>query len=288
MLSLLSRYALLTLLWLPQSVFSTGSPLYKIGILETELNLLSSWDKLAPTLSQRLQQPFLIIPLDSTAIATAIEHGSVDFVITDPGQFSRLSQDHALLPLASLALQHTAPALTSAATIITRADSDIQQINDLRQRAFMAVSMHHFNSFQAARLTLLSQNIDPSLDFSRLDFSGFPASRAVMAVIQRQTEAAAVPAGTLEKMIRDGQINRHDIRVLHRQQNNAYPFDHSTGIWPGWAFAALPHVSNEIQQRLRFVLPQLKQPIHHNGEAYHWAPPQDYQPLQQELPWRPE
>ncbi|MEE8429247.1 MAG: PhnD/SsuA/transferrin family substrate-binding protein, partial [Gammaproteobacteria bacterium] len=258
----------------------------KIGVLAfrgTEA-ARSMWEPTATYLSNHIPgYHFNIAPLTLQGMHQAAHQRSVDFVLTNPGNYVDLEARYGASRLATLRnVRQGKPYTVFSAVILTRADrSDIKTLHDLKGQSFMAVSKHAFGGFQMAWRELKENDIDPFSDFSRLEFAGFPQDDIVYAIRDGRIDAGTVRSDTLARMAQEGKIRRSDFRVLNERSSGGYPFAHSTRIYPEWPFAKLNHTPEALGQQVAIAL--LTLPPDSNaatsGKSAGWTIPLDYGPV---------
>ncbi len=242
---------------------------------------LQRWSPTARYLSTQIpEHRFVVRPYTLDAMRTAMEQGEIDFVLTNPGHYVELEAAYGLTRLVTLTnLRGGKPYTVFGAVIFTRADRpDINRLQDLRGRTFMAVSPDAFGGFQMAWHELVAADIDPFTDFSRLEFNGFPQDAIVYAVRDGIVDAGTVRTDILERMAAEGYIDLEDYRVLNLRMTPGFPFRHTTRLYPEWPFAKANHTDDAIAQRVAIAL--LTMPSDHPaakmGSYAGWTVPLDY------------
>jgi two-component system sensor histidine kinase TtrS len=255
----------------------------ELGVLayRGEDEAFARWSPLATYLSEQIpDHAFVVHPLDLDAMARALAHDRLDFVLTNPGHYVELEAAHGITRIATLcSLYHGIPQTTFGAVIFTRADRpDIQDLSGLRGKSFMAVDRDAFGGFQFAWRELKAQGVDPFHDLTRLEYSGFPQDKIVYAVRDGRVDAGTVRTETLEQMAAEGKIVLGDFRVLNAQTTRGFPFAHSTRLYPEWPFARGRAVDDALAQRVSIAL--LTMPADHPagraGGYAGWTVPLDY------------
>jgi two-component system sensor histidine kinase TtrS len=104
-----------------------------IGLLSIRGDAIarSSWQPLESFLNQQMpDQQFHIRPLDLHEMQEAVKNGSVQFVVTHPGQFVQLNTHFPLRWLASLRASHGVKNIIGS-VILARRDGEIKTPMDL-------------------------------------------------------------------------------------------------------------------------------------------------------------
>lgn len=224
---------------------------------------------------------FRLIPLTLAEMEQAVAKNELDFILTNTGNYVNLEASYGITRMATLKNKRQgAPYTSFGAVIFVRADRrDLNTLTDLKGQSFAAVSKKAFGGFQMAWRELKRVGIDPFKDFSNLKFMGFPQDNIVKNVRDGKVDAGTVRTDTLERMIKSGQINANDFRILNPQNKPGFPFLHSTKLYPEWPFARARHTDNDFATRVVIALLSLT-PDHPASQAAFnagWTVPLNYQ-----------
>ena len=258
----------------------------KIGVLAFRGAQAASdmWEPTATYLSNNIPgYRFSIVPLNLSGMRQAARERSIDFVLTNPGNYVDLEARYGASRLATLRnFRQEKPYTVFGAVIITHTDrNDIKTLRDLKGKSFMAVGKNAFGGFQMAWRELKEQDVDPFSDFSRVEFAGFPQDQIVYAVRDGKVDAGTVRSDTLARMAQEGKIRLSTFRVLNEYSSPGYPFSLSTRIYPEWPFAKLNHTSEELGQQVAIALLTLPadSTAAKSGRSAGWTIPLDYGPV---------
>jgi len=265
---------------------STTPEKVKIGVLAfrgPEV-ALKRWAETARYLEQSIEgYSFEVLPLSLADMKNAVSEDRLDFVLTNTGNYVDLEARYGITRIATLRTPSTVRAgNVFGAVIFTRADrQDIQNLEDLRGKSFMAVERNGFGGFQMAWRELKEHGIDPFEDFSALTFTGFPQDQSVGAVLEGRVDAATFRTNTLEIMQIEGKINMRDFRILNARKYPGFPFAVSTRLYPEWPFSRMKKTSQELAQKVAIALLSMpaNSPAALKGRYGGWTVPLDYQPV---------
>jgi PAS domain S-box-containing protein len=255
-----------------------------IGVLATRgaEDTLRTWSPTAEYLTQEIPQySFVIVPLDFDEIIPAIERKEVDFIITNPSNYVELESSYGTTRIAtmnSIYEGHTYKVFGSA--ILRRAErNDIKELKDLKGKSFMGTD-EKLMAWQMTWREFKDNGIDPYRDFAELKFIGLPQDLIVYAVRDKKADAGAVRTGILESMADEGKINLADFIVINQKQNEDFPFLHSTGLYPEWAFARAKQTSDNLSENVSIALLRMS-PDSAASKAANaaWTVPLDYGPV---------
>lgn len=262
--------------------------LVRLGVLahRGKEEALKSWGPTAEYLSRQIPgYHFVIVPLSNDDIGPSVEYKELEFVLTNPGSYAELESGFGITRIATLKNKSPLGAYSVlGAVIFSRADrQDIQNLDDLRGKRFMAVHENAFGGWWLAWRELKRHHIDPYQDFAHLGFSGFPQDNTVYAVRDGKADAGTVRTDLLESMALAGKIRLEDYRVLNPQHTENFPYLLSTPLYPDWAFAMLRHTPDELAQQVTIALLKMA-PGHsaaQSGGYVEWTVPLDYHSVQQ-------
>lgn len=258
----------------------------QIGVLafRGKQDALERWSPTAKYLSQRIDDhSFKIVPLTLEGMQSQVEQDQLDFILTNTGNYVVLENAFGISRLATLKVRHLGAEFTQfGAVIFTRYDHpELMQLGDIVGHSMMAVSEKAFGGFQMAWRELIDVGIDPFEDLRALKFGGFPQDDIVHAVIAGEVDAGTVRSGTLERMAADQLIDIETIRVLGAKESEAFPFLHSTRLYPEWPFAKARKTPEKLAQRVAIALLELEPGSEASSAAFAagWTIPLDYGPV---------
>ncbi len=260
----------------------------RIGVLAFEgtERALSRWQPLADYLATGIPgRQFRIVPLTHEGFRNRIRKRQLDFVLTNPAHYVGLEVDFGATRIATLRNRHGSSALTRfGAVIFTRPGSGITTLKALRGKRLAAVNSEAFGGFLLARKRLRDAGFDP-LDEMRTLWLGFPQREIVLAVLAGRAEAGTVRTGVIEQMIAAGTLRANQIRILGARQAPGFPLRLSTGLYPEWPIARLPHTDQALAQEVVLRLLQMPpdSPVADATRSAGWTIPLDYQKVHEVL-----
>lgn len=249
----------------------------RIGVLayQGEEAAAEDWSPLVKALDRALPaHRFVLRYYGLDQLREAVRARQVDFVITHGGQYVALESEFGASRIATLEdprLPSPSRALGSA--LIVRADRrDLQQLVDLVGRRLAAVAPEAFGGYLVALRELKAAGVDPG-DLAGVDFVGFPMQKALQEVADGRADAAVLRACLLESLERKGEVPAGRFRVLAPRQEEGYPCQVSTRLYPDWPFVSLRHTDRALAKAVATAL--LAMPPLPGGLA--WTVPADYQ-----------
>ncbi len=245
---------------------------------------LEQWTPTAEYLQVTIpEHTFSILPMTLGEVARAVEKDTVDFVITNTGQYVELEATSGLSRLATLKNRIANTTATEfGAVIFTRADRfDIETLHDVRGKSMMAIQPDGFGGYQMALRELLEAGIDPRRDASLLRFSGFPGERIAFAVKAGEVDFGTFRTGLLEALAAEGKIQLSDFKIIHQNKSERFNGLLSTRLYPEWPFARLRHTPLDDAERVAVALINLTPdlPAARAAGIVGWTVPLDYYPV---------
>lgn len=258
----------------------------RIGVLAFRgaEHVVQSWTPTARYLSRVIPgERFEIVPLPLVELHHATSRGTIDYVLTNSGQYVVLEEKFGISRIATLKKPFT-DALRNVfgAVIVARAGrDDLKTLQDIKGKVFGAVSRQAFGGFQMAWRELKENGLDPFKALKAVKFFGFPQDSIVIAVRDGIVDAGTVRTGVIETMAKEGEIDLNDFLVLNHRHVPGATVALSTRLYPEWPFAKMPHVSAELSEKLAIALLSLPadSPEMRAAGASGWTVPLDYKPV---------
>ncbi|MCW8931514.1 MAG: diguanylate cyclase [Gammaproteobacteria bacterium] len=224
---------------------------------------------------------FKLIPLSLPEMEQSVKNNELDFILTNTGNYVNLEFPYGITRVATLKnMRQGKPYTSFGAVIIVRSDNEqINSLSDLEGKSFAAVSKNAFGGFQMAWRELKQAGINPFEDFSSIKFMGFPQDDIVKSVRDGIVDAGTVRTDTLERMIKSGEINSNDFRILNQKKHTDFPFFHSTALYPEWPFARARNTDDDFATQVVIALLSLSpnDPVSKAGLNAGWTVPLSYQ-----------
>ena len=243
-----------------------------LAFLDAEA-MSSQWAPLQNHLARALPAyQSVLVQLDHAALRAAVAAQSLDFVITNPGNYVALEMEFGISRIATLdSVQAPSPMRAVGSAVIVRADrQDLRVLTDLAGQRVVAVGADAFGGFQLAWREFLRLGLDPFSDFAQLDFIGLPMHKLTDAVIAGRADAGIVRACTIENMApRPGA----ELRVLSPRTEPGFACQTSTRLYPDWPIATLRSTPSALAKSVATAL--LTMPV--TPEGMSWTVPADYQ-----------
>jgi two-component system sensor histidine kinase TtrS len=215
-----------------------------VGVLATrgEAEAHDRWQPTMDWLSQQIPDTtFVLYPFTLSQMEKAVENQTVDFVITNPGQAVRLGRQFSLSWLATLnranGNQQSGTTHAIGSAFIVRHDSSYQSIESLSGQPLAAVNENAFGGYLTMRFEINQLGLNQSQYFSNTQFIGFPLDALLYQLRDKHIEGAIVPVCLLERMDKEGLVDKAHFRVIRNMAPPGFSCATSTPLYPNWSFA---------------------------------------------------
>ena len=268
---------ILIILLTPLSSCYSGN--MRIGVLANKgvEDAKRRWNMTAIYLQKRIPNyTFSIVPLTFKQIEPAVRNGDIEFLITNPAMYVEMEALYGVNRIVTLIDN----GLTLfGGVIFCRSDrQDIQKINDLKRKSFMAVEKDSLGGWIMALKELKQHGIDPFRDFAPMLFGGTHKS-VVYAVRDGRVDAGTVRTDTLERLAKDEGLDLSVFRVINKKHYEGFPLLVSTALYPEWPLAKLKNTPVEVAKRVAVELLNMPadSPANRAAGIGGWTIPLDYQ-----------
>ena len=225
----------------------SGSALAEIrfGILPrlSAVELTTMYTPLAEYLTKEVgDKVILVIPKDFDAYKTLVESGQVDMGFSNSVVYIQLKKN---VNIDALAVSAEKKAGTKfRGIIITRRDSGIEKIQDLKGKKLIFVDKDSAAGYTFQMLLLTKAGFDVKKDFTTLPFAK-KHDNVTMAVFSKAADAGAIREDDLDKM--KDKVDLSQIRIV------AY-----TDYFPNWPVYSTPKLNKAAAAKIKAALVKLK------------------------------
>lgn len=230
----------------------------------------------APTLAHLShalpQHGFTMVPLDLAGIVAAVAAKSVDFVITNPGEYVDLESRFGVTRLATLESENQGvPTDTVGSTIIVaNRQGHAENLEDLAGSRLAVVASGAFGGWQVIWREMVEAEL-PASRLGGLVETGFPMENVIAALRSGRADAGVLRACLLEFEIAAGRVKPEEFAVVADRPTPGFPCRLSSRLYPDWPFARLAHTPPDLAKAITASLLTMA-PV--EGRA--WTAPQDY------------
>jgi diguanylate cyclase (GGDEF)-like protein len=229
---------------------------------------------------------FELVPLTRSNTLSGVDTGaaSLDFVITDPGLYVELEVENGITRIATRISKIDGHALNMlSATLFTRSDRiDLSHFEDLEGGSIAALDEHSFSGWRLAEHALRKAGLVANDDYSTL-FTAFDTWEVIDAVLEGRADAGVLPAGLLQQMSLNDNLQREQFKFIEPRQSAFFPVAHSTALYPEWPLAKLRHTPDTLARQVVVALLDIDPDSDMTHAAIEWNTPLDYQPVHELL-----
>ncbi len=272
----------------PPATTQKENKVIKVGVLAIQGNeeAIAQWKPTIDYLSQIIPgYTFEMVPGSIEAITALAEAKEVDFYLINSGLYVDFEASYGANRIATLkTLRLGKPYTEFGGVILTKANrNDINDLQDLKNKTFMAVAPDAFGGWQMAEGTLFEAGIkQPDKFFKELKFSEKGTHDAVIrAVASGEVDAGTIRTDALESAVKRGEFKQEDFKIINPQTDEGFPFVHSTRLYPEWPFAAAKGNDAELNESVAKALlnmPKDSQAAQASKSAG-WTVPLNYRPI---------
>ena len=229
-----------------------GPKTIKVAVLPlySAITMYDRYEPLMRYLSQETGYEFkLVIPRDFQDFMKMVVGGKLDFSYQNPYIFALIERDKDITPLVttigedSLSTSGVAGGDSFRGVIITRTDSPIREVAELKNKKVLITSPKSAGGYLSQRLFLMNMGIDTEKDLKIVDAKR--QENVILGVYRGEADAGFVRESALV-VLKDA-VDMKKIRVLAR-----------TKPLPNWPFALCGKVSRPLADRVRRLLSGLK------------------------------
>lgn len=228
----------------PNTIKFAVLPLY------SPITLYNRYDPLMRYLSQKTGYEFkLLIPKDFEDFMQIVKNGGADFSYQNPYIFALIDKEFDIKPLVttvgedSFTDEHAEPGDKFRGVIITRHDSPIKTIQDLRNKKVFITSPKSAGGYLSQRITLMENGIDTEKDMKIIDAK--KQENVILGVYRGEADAGFVREAAL--VVWKDAVDMKQIRVLAR-----------TSPLPNWPVAQCSMRNPSLGIKVMRLLTELK------------------------------
>ncbi|MEZ8129656.1 sensor histidine kinase [Enterovibrio norvegicus] len=231
---------------------------YDVGVLALrgDNHANKAWRPTLDWLEQEIPGvTFELHPYNFDELDDAFRHNQLDFLLTSPGQATKIARQHQLNWLATQRTGYSKKTSRSiASVVVVRESSHFTSLKDIEQARVAAVSEKAFGGFIALRYELDKLDYFNASFYKKIKFTGPPTDQLIYDVIDNNIDVAVVPACTLENMAKEGLVDTTSVRVLDVRYPDGSVCGVSTPLYPNWTFTKTDRATNEIGKKVAQAL----------------------------------
>ncbi len=215
---------------------------------------------------------FAMVPLDLDGISRAVAARTIDFVVTNPGDYVDLEQRFGVTRIATLeSRDRAAPTDTiGSVVVVPNRPGRPERLADLSGLRLAVVSEQAFGGWRVIWREMDDVGFPPS-KLAALTQTGFPMETVLAAIREGRADAGVLRACVLEDAIAAGRAHEGEFAVVAERAVPGFPCRLTSRLYPDWPFARLAGTSPDLAKVVAASL--LTMPAVGGGA---WTAPQDY------------
>lgn len=229
-----------------------GLKTVKVAVLPlySPLTIYNRYDPLMRYLSEKTGYEFkLVIPKDFEEFMRIVSEGKVNFSYQNPYVFSIISKKYPIRPLAitvgedCTTDERICGGEKFRGVIITRKDSNINKIEDLKGKKIMIVSPASAGGYLSQKLYLEKKGFNLQRDFKLIDTKR--QEKVIIGVYKGEADAGFIREAAMS--VWSNEVDMSKIKIL----------DYGEYL-PNWPFAVVNNRNNELTKNVKKLLTELK------------------------------
>lgn len=194
-----------------------------------------------------------ILRLPLPALEECLESGKADLFLSTSGLSRRMTQKGAKELTTMVSDRLPDPNKAYGTLFITRADSPIRTVEDMRNKSVAINLQGGFYGHQIGLGELADRGHDPHHFFGRTEFVGRDLRNVVWAVISGKTDIGLLSTCFLEDTYPKGDKVWQQIKPIGLKPESAVCMS-STKLYPNWSFSSMPGASPEVAKKAILAL----------------------------------
>lgn len=199
---------------------------------------------------------FVTQELSLDSLISDIKQNQLDFVIVPSGVYAFLERTYGAKLVASRARKEAQDCnySTGAAIIARKTDKKISSLGDLKGAKIAASSPDNFDDWQIPLGELRKINITEEELRKHTTFTNFEIPDVATLVATGHADVGFLPVCELEQLIAMGFFSPDTFKVINKKNSDGLSCAHSTDLFPGIVFAALPAAKSTDVKKLTMAL----------------------------------
>ncbi len=205
----------------------------------------NQWQPTVDLLNQKItDHHFELLPIKPTQIRLIkelLDQKKIDFLITQPAIYVELEHSNHLIRMLTMVNKYNMTKFGSV--FITKKESDIRTIDDIRDKKIAAVAPMGFGGWLIGYNELYNHGIDP-LKKKLVTFTGSQEG-VIKGVQEGLYDVGIIRTGMLEMLTGKGKIDMNDFFIVN-EKKNCSPVRISTRLYPEWILSTAAHVDTRL------------------------------------------
>ncbi len=245
------------------------------------------WTSTVNYLSKQIpEHQFNIKPMGYECLTNAINKNQLQFLITSPAHLVAL-QSSGARSIATLQTQSQGQTRDTFGAVMISLEQriDLNDFSNIKDQSIIARTPFEFGGFQIIKRELLLSGVSIENDFLELRFTNGSQENIVNSILNEDADIGIIRSGLLERMIEEGTLPAHKIKVFHKNNTKNYPLLHSSSLYAEWQFIRLNETDIALARQVSIALKNMPKAIlsstsmsiqqEHYEPHYGWTHPTD-------------
>ncbi len=261
----------------PRAESADGATRIDVGVLAYagKETAEDRWQATADYLSERNPgYRFVVRPLFLSELHSAFVQGRLDFVLTQPLQFTELKRAGSIWPLATQVTKGNGQELERlGAVIFTHEGSGMASLEDLAGRRVAGTSPNALGGWLLGMQALDNAGLEVDHQITPI-FTGLPLEAVLDAVLDGRADAGVVRASFFQRYLEAHPDS--GLVPVGAAERKDFPYPSNTPLVPEWPFAATERAPEGLTVRVADQLLELPADVASRAGIAGWRTPLDY------------
>jgi len=205
------------------------------------------YEPLVAYLNETLHKKVILEVLSQDEMNKKIAAKELDIVTTSPIHFLVIRQQHQLSGAVAtlVAMYENAHSDKFAGVMVVRGDSSIKALQDIKGKIVATPNVNLLGGFRSQAYELHKSGVDIVNEAKEIKELKSGYKNVIKSVLAKESDVGFTRDGIVELMLREGELNEGDIRIINEKTHKNHPFKTSTALYPEWPVFALPHTDDE-------------------------------------------
>ncbi len=223
---------------------------------EKEVKELTRWGTLSVYLEKKLEEEVDLEIVKSRQLQSCLESKCGDIFLSDPSFFAANRKKYSLVALATRVSAKYGEEVSKMGTVIVALRRrNLVEMEDLKKRRVLLPKTENYMTRFALWRLLLEMEYNPDTFFLQVKET-LDSRSAVHGLFTGEGNAAILPAGAIESMRYDDNIDIAKLNVIHRREKNlsVFPYTTSTRLYPEWPIYTSTLLPKEKRSKIKKAL----------------------------------
>jgi phosphate/phosphite/phosphonate ABC transporter binding protein len=232
------------------------------------------WKPLADYLQEKTGYKFNLIPFDFNQIEDSLRKDQADIIVSTSVYFVKFQDKYKVKSIATL--KNSDSSSYFCGVIISKKDSNIKKLEDLKGKKIAAVSYDSTCGYLVQSALLKQHNIDVN-EVANI-WVAENEDNIVYAVYNGAFQAGFLNAGIFNDIALEKKLNLDSFNIINARRNQGLDYICSTDTWPHWPLYVKKDFDPQKQKMIQDALFNIANDVSLQEKTglYGFVPPLDY------------